>query len=127
MIEQLEMYFSDTKGTGVLATADAEGRVNAAVYATPHFLDDGTVGFIMPDRLTHRNLTANPSAVYLFIEAAEGYHGKRVYLDRVGEEKDTERLYALRRRDVGGDESPRYLVRFTVENVLPLIGAGDDD
>lgn len=127
MTEQLDSYFANTQGTGVLATADADGRVDAAVYATPHFLDDGTLGFIMPDRLTHRNLTANSSAVYLFIESGEGYRGKRLYLTRVDEEKDTERLYALRRRDAKGDESPRYLVRFTVEKVLPLIGPGDDD
>ena len=32
-------YFENAKGVGVLATADAEGRVNVAVYARPHFLD----------------------------------------------------------------------------------------
>jgi hypothetical protein len=27
------------KGVGVLATVDAEGKVNTAIYSGPHFLD----------------------------------------------------------------------------------------
>jgi hypothetical protein len=34
-------YFEKTKGHGVLATADGEGRVDAAVYARPHLTDEG--------------------------------------------------------------------------------------
>ena len=33
-------YFKNTKGVGVLATADADGKVNVAIYARPHFLHD---------------------------------------------------------------------------------------
>ena len=36
----LSEYFEKTKGTGILATADAEGHVNVAVYARPHVPDD---------------------------------------------------------------------------------------
>ena len=43
----LRTYFEDTKGLGVLSTADGEGRVNAAVYARPHVMDDGSLAFIM--------------------------------------------------------------------------------
>ena len=32
-------YFENAKGVGVLATADADGKANVAVYARPHFLD----------------------------------------------------------------------------------------
>ena len=53
----LEAYFEEKKGFGVLSTADAEGRVNAAVYSRPHVMDDGTVAFIMWDRLTHSNIS----------------------------------------------------------------------
>jgi hypothetical protein len=35
----LKDYFENAKGLGVLATADADGKVNWAVYARPHFLD----------------------------------------------------------------------------------------
>ena len=60
-------YFEKTKGTGILATADGTGQVDAAVYARPHFLDEQTVAFIMADRLSHKNLQSNPHAAYLFV------------------------------------------------------------
>ena len=52
----LKDYFEQAQGTGVLATADSEGKVNAAIYSRPHVLDDGTVVFLMRQRLTHHNL-----------------------------------------------------------------------
>ncbi len=52
----LQKYFEEHTGLGVLSTADKEGRVNAAVFSRPHHFEDGTVGFIMPNRLTHNNL-----------------------------------------------------------------------
>jgi len=112
----------------VLATADGEGRVNAAVYARPHVMDDGTVAFIMPDRLTHHNLQSNPHAAYLFRENVPGYKGKRFHLTKVREEQDTELLHSLRRRvydpELEEQEGHRHLVFFKVDKVLPLIGAG---
>jgi hypothetical protein len=57
---KLKEYFAVTKGRGVLATSDSEGRVDAAVYARPHILDGETIAFIMADRLTHQNLQSNP-------------------------------------------------------------------
>ena len=36
----LHDYFENTTGTGVLATADSSGNVNAAIYARPHVMDD---------------------------------------------------------------------------------------
>ena len=58
------------KGTGVLATADADGKVDVAIYSRPHFLgeDDTEIALIMNDKLSHDNVDANPNAAYLFIE-----------------------------------------------------------
>jgi len=95
---EVKHYFESVKGTGVLATADREGKVDAAVYSRPHFMEDGTLGFIMPDRLTHRNLQMNPHAVYLFVQEGPRYKGCRLFLKKTREEKDTDRLRALRRR-----------------------------
>jgi hypothetical protein len=61
-------YFEGAKGLGVLATADDQGRVDVAVYASPHVMDDSTITFIMADRLTHHNLQSNAHAAYLFKE-----------------------------------------------------------
>lgn len=120
----LRDYFSKTTGRGVLSTADAEGRVNGALFAKPHFMEDGSIAFIMPDRLTHRNLLDNPRAAYLFMEDGPGYRGLRLHLIKLREEKDSERLYSLRRRKTPA-EQPRYLVVFKVEKELPLVGSGE--
>ena len=84
---KLSEYFEKAKGVGVLATADAQGKVNLAVYSRPHFLDsndDNTVAFIMADRLSHANIVANPHAAYSFHEDGEGYYGNWpvLYLSR---------------------------------------------
>jgi hypothetical protein len=121
----LKEYFESVKGRGVLATADAEGKVDAAIYATPHFIDDNTLAFIMRDRLTHHNLQSNPYAAYLFMEAGEKFAGKRLFLKKTREEQDSELLYAIRRKQYKDDESEsKFLVFFQIDKILPLIGPG---
>ena len=125
---ELKEYFDKHNGFGVLSTADGEGRVNAAVFARPHFFDDGSVGFIMPDRLTHRNLTVNDYAAYLFREDTgekeHAYLGKRLYLKKIEEVRDEARIAPLRRRTYGDDRDGSFLVIFKVEKILSLIGSG---
>jgi len=79
----LKDYFEGKKGTGVLATADSAGQVDAAVYSRPHFMEDGSLAFIMRDRLTHHNLQSNPYATFLFIENGPGYNGRRLFLKKL--------------------------------------------
>ncbi len=97
-MEALKEYFENTKGMGVIATADREGKVNVAVYSRPHFLEDGSLAFIMRDRLTHHNLQSNPHAAYLFVKEGPGYKGKRLYLTKIKEEENSERIQTLARR-----------------------------
>lgn len=126
---ELQAYFKEIKGRGVLATADGEGRVDVAVYAKPHFMEDGSVAFIMADRLSHHNLQSNGKAAYLFMEEGPRYRGVRLFLSKIREEKDTELLRTIRRRkyaaERGAGEASRFLVFFRVDKVLPLIGAGE--
>ncbi len=121
----LDEYFYQNKGLGVLSTADSDGRVDAAIYARPHFMEDGTMAFIMRDRLSHHNLQSNPHATYLFKEEGTGYKGKRLFLTRMREEQNTELLESLRRRksDYGNGED-RFLVFFKLDKELPLVGDG---
>lgn len=126
---ELREYFEGAKGRGILATADAEGRVDAAVYARPHILDDGTVAFIMRDRLTHANTQTNPYVAFLFMEEGTGgYKGIRLFLTKIAEERDTERLYALRLKghnelqETPQERGPLFLVTFKVDKILPLTG-----
>ena len=122
---KLDDYFDLKKGLGVLSTADGEGKVGAAIYARPHFMEDGTVAFIMRDRLSHHNLQSNPHATYLFKEEGSGYRGKRLYMSKLSEEENTELLESLRRRKaVYGNGEDRYLVFFKLDKELPLVGDG---
>lgn len=129
---ELREYFEGVKGTGVLATADADGKVDVAIYSRPHFLgeDDTEIAFIMNDRLSHDNVDANPHAAYLFIEETAGYVGKRLSLTKIREETDPERIQSVRRRnlppacDEGGTKK-KFLVHFRVDGIRPLIGNGE--
>ncbi len=123
-------YFKDVKGKGVLATADARGKVDGAVYATPHIMDDGTIAFIMRDRLTHHNLQSNPHAAYIFMEDGPGYKGIRLFLAKLREEQDTELLHSLRRREYKDPSKaigPLFLVFFQVDKTMPLVGVGSEE
>ena len=125
----LSEYFEQAKGIGVLATTDAAGQVNQAIYAKPLFLDkddEQMCYFVMADRLTHDNVLHNPSASYLFIEHGEGYAGKRLSLVVGDVESDVEKVKAVRRRYnlPITDEECRFLVQFHVEGVRPLLGNG---
>ena len=122
---KLVEYFDHKKGTGVLSTADSDGKVDAAIYARPHAMEDGTLAFIMRDRLSHHNLQSNPHATYLFKEEGSGYRGKRLFLTRVREEQNTGQLQSLRRRKSAyGNGEDRFLVFFKLDKELPLVGDG---
>jgi hypothetical protein len=124
-VMDLKEYFENTKGLGVMATADADGRVDAAVYARPHVMEDGLLAFIMRDRTTHANTQTNPHATFLFKEEGPGYKGKRLFLTKVREEEDAELIKRLSRRDYSSDENSKeakFLVYFKVDKERPLIG-----
>jgi hypothetical protein len=88
-------------------------------------MDDGSVAFIMRDRLSHKNLESNPHAMYLFMEQ-DKLVGKRLFLTKIKEVQDMEQIKALRRREKYTDDGePIFLVYFTIDKELPLIGSGD--
>ena len=124
----LSEYFENTKGLGVFSTADASGRVNSAVYARPHFSNnEGEAVFIMADRLNHANLQFNPHATYLFKEDGPGYTGKRLYLTKIREEKDSPMIKEISRNNYPQIEGKyegmtKFLVFFRIDEVLPLTG-----
>lgn len=122
----LNSYFEEARGTGILSTANGNGHVNAAIYARPHVIEDGRLAFIMRDRLSHKNLQSNPHAAYLFHEDAAGYKGIRLHLTKSREESGTPLVKSICRR-CRIDDNPdavRYMVVFDVIQSLPLIGSG---
>jgi hypothetical protein len=125
-VMNLKQYFDSTKGLGILSTADSNGKVDSAVYARPHFMEDGTLAMIMRDRLSHHNLQTNPHAMFLFKEEGSGYNGKRLFMTKVREEQNTELLESLRRRkSTYGNGEERFLVFFELDKELPLVGDGE--
>jgi hypothetical protein len=121
----MRSYFEKTEGTGVLATADVEGNVDTALYARPHFMDDGSLVFIMADRQSYHNLKSNPQASYLFLEKnpnEKRYEGKRLYLKMVRDEQNEALISSLRRRSYGEGKEGRHLVFFEIVQVRHLVG-----
>ncbi|MGD9141638.1 MAG: pyridoxamine 5'-phosphate oxidase family protein [bacterium] len=122
----LKQYFSDTNGTGVIATADSDGKVDAAIYAKPYVLDEKTVVFIAADRLTRKNLKSNPRAAFLFMEAGEGFSGKRLFLTMTREssgegESEAGLVEWYEKSKEAYPKETLYLAYFRVDEVLPLV------
>jgi hypothetical protein len=126
LLMNLRDYFENIEGTGILATADSDGMVDLAIYARPHFFEKDTIGFVMLGRLSHKNLQSNSHAAYMFIEKGKGYQGKRLYLRKLREEKNSKIIDDIRRRpataDIDSAGEDRYLVYFRVEGVRPAVG-----
>jgi len=118
-------YFENVKGIGVLATSDSDGNVDIAIYARPYIIDEKTIAFSMLERLSYTNVQSNPKAAYLFIEKGEGYAGMRLYLTKIGEEKNPERIKEIKQQHSkthSPDETPKHLVFYTVDKIRPLVG-----
>jgi hypothetical protein len=123
----LKEYFETHEGLGVFSTADSKGRVNSAIFARPHFVEDGKIAWIMGEKTTHSNLTSNPNAAFLVKQDGQGWEGVRLFLKMTGEETDREKIDSLSRRRKYEDETgkeTKYLVYFSIENVVPLLGKG---
>jgi len=121
----LSDYFENTKGTGVLATADSDGNVDIALYARPHAIDEQTVAFIMNEHLSYKNLTSNPKAAYLFLEEGPGYSGKRLYLTKIREDTNAELIDSMKRRKTekyNKGDSQKHVVYFSVDKMRSLVG-----
>lgn len=124
---KLQEYLQSNPGKGILATADADGKVDAAIYSKPHFMEDNTLAFIMRDHLTHANIEINPYAAYLFIEDGPHYRGIRLFLKKVREDTNQDLITEMTRRHLSPEEDkakgPKFLVYFAIEKILPLIGS----
>lgn len=122
-------YLGSSKGTCILSSADRSGKVTTAVYSPPRMMDDGTVCFLMRERLTYRNILENPHAACMYIEHGGGYQGIRLFLTKIREDDDPELIARMTRRNLSPEEDrikgPKHLVIFRVEKILPLIGSGD--
>lgn len=124
---ELKHYFQEHRGLGVLSTADAQGRVNSAVYSRPHVLDENRVAFVMAKHRSLLNIQENGQAAFLFVEEGGKYQGKRLALTLERIETDKALIDEFRKAR-GTEIYERYrevdasLAFFTVTEVRPLIG-----
>ena len=123
----LKKYFHNIRGTGVLATADNEGRTDAAIYSRPHIMDDGSLAFIMRERLTFRNLQSNPYATFLFMEHGAELKGIRLFMKKRGEDNNKELINNMTRRNLSPEKDkaagPKHIVYFSLKKALELVGS----
>ncbi len=122
----LKDYFAKAKGMGILATADAEGKVDLAIYAKPVVIDEQTIVFVMRERLSHQNIRHNPNAAYMFVERPSNEGGVRLYLSVLREETNVSVVEQIIKEHPEicphPDEANKYLVHFRVERVRELVG-----
>jgi hypothetical protein len=121
----LAEYFTDAAGLGVLATSDAEGNVDLAIYARPYIIGEDTIAFSMLERRSYKNLQSNPKAAYMFVEQTEGYKGKRLYLEKIGEETDTNRIKRIKeqhKKQFSTESAGKHLIYFKITETRPLVG-----
>ncbi len=121
----LAEYFENARGLGVLATSDAEGNVDLAIYARPYIIDEEIIAFSMLERQSFSNIQSNPKAAYMFVEQGEGYKGKRLYLAKQGEETDPNRIKEIKaqhKRQTHTESAGKHLVYFRITNTRALLG-----
>lgn len=113
-------------GRGVIATASAKGTVNTAVYSYPHIIDEATVAWGMTAGRTYRNVSENPHASYLYINAGPGFSGARLNLKLKKIEDSGPMLEEIKSHTSeivgpGAGQAVKYVAYFTVVEMRALI------
>jgi len=121
---KLATFFKTRSGTGFLSTADKGGKPDIAIYAKPHVIGTREIALIMRNHLSYKNIMANPKAAYLFLEDKPGHKGIRLYLTRIGVEKDREKVLSMRKRTTPLTKGEALtLVYFRVDKCRELAGS----
>jgi len=113
-------------GRGIIATADAKGVINQAVFAVPHVINEETLAWGFSEGRSLLNLRENPQASYLYLAPTRGYSGWRLTLTAKKEEREGEVLESIRAgaRNAAGPQAGAALaavVYFKVDEVRPLM------
>jgi hypothetical protein len=113
-------------GRGVIGTADASGRVNMAVFATPHIIDEETLAWGFTEGRSYANLKQNPHASYLYLAPSRGYSGWRLGLTFKEETGEGELLAGIKEMatQAAGPQAGaavKHVVYFKVDEVRPLM------
>ncbi len=132
MPSKLMEYFNRQPRIGTLSTSSKDGKVDSAVFGSPHMTDEKTVLMGIGRNRTLANLQANPSAVYLIMQPGQSimdWKGVRVYMKAEEIATSGPMLETLRDQisKVAGPDAGKMIyaaVRFEVTEVRPLIDMG---
>lgn len=127
--KQVMKMFNKEARIGILATANNDNDVNAAVFGSPKMIDEDTVIMAIGDNRSANYLKENPKATFIVVEPGEApatWNGARLYLEVEAFEGYGEVLDSFRAniRKVAGDKSANAIkaaIRFKVTDVRPLI------
>jgi hypothetical protein len=132
MQNYLLRYFNQVPRIGVLATANREGKVNAAHFGSPFMTDPETVVMGLGENRTLHYLQENPHAVFIIVQPGETlprWRGLRIYLEMKECSRSGELLEQVRSRiaEVAGQKTAKQIVAavtFRVTEIRPLVDAG---
>jgi hypothetical protein len=125
-------YFNKEPRIGVLSTSSKDGKVDSAVFGSPHMIDEKTVLLATAQNRTLANLLENPDAVYLIMEPGSSimdWKGIRVYLRMKEYMTSGEMLKMIRNQaaNLVGEEAAKIIyaaVTFEIYEVRPLVDFG---
>jgi len=125
-LEYLKKVFEE-KGIGIMGTSDKYGWVNMAIYTPPIITSEGLLVFAATQRLTYKNLTDNPKAMFMYICSEKDWEGIRISLSLVKDEGTGAMLEALKRRfrEMGYSALASeicHALYFKIEEIRPLKG-----
>ena len=139
-------YFNKAPRIGVLSTSSKDGKVDSAVFGSPHMIDEKTVLLATAQNRTFTNLMENPNAVYMIMEQcsdapreeninmepgsfAMDWKGIRVYM-RMKEYMTSGQMLEMIRNQAAnfvGEEAAKMIyaaVTFEINEVRPLVDYG---
>lgn len=144
MSADLMEYFNKSPRLGVLSTSSKDGKVDSAVYGSPHMIDEKTVLVATAQNRTFANLMENPYASYIVIEEPAStinsdakmepltildWKGIRVYM-KMKEYQTSGQLLEMIRSQIAnfaGEEAAKIIyaaVTLEIYEVRPLVDFG---
>jgi hypothetical protein len=132
MSGKLTEYFNKSPRIGSLSTADASGKVDAAIFGSPRMIDDHIVVMGLGNNRTFANLQKNPHAVFMIAEPGAtpmDWKGVRVYLKVKSSASSGPQLEGYKKQiaQAIGKEAAEMIyatVTFEVTEVRPLMDIG---
>ena len=132
MSSKLMEYFNKQPRIGTLSTSGKDGKVDVAIFGSPHMTDEKTVFMGLGKNRSLMYLQQNPYAVYMIMEPGKAlidWKGIRVYLKMTNLETSGPILdtYKKQLAKVAGEAAAGMIhagVTFEVIEVRPIVDMG---